>query len=416
MSSSSSPIEHEDFWFEDGDVALSVTEDGVEHRFRVHRLILKMESPVFRHILSMQPSGDEDLRVPLPEDSVQDVTALLGHFGFPPSKCSKQLRKAQDMTLDVALGILRLSRKYQMEGIHDKITRNLLEDWPLNHRDYLRRPTFLRCSGNRIPQALKIINAAQHCQANELLPTAYYELACAWRTRWEEIASSLSLENVTRLSVGRACSSKRLRTFLRDKKTPQLMWNSEKISKPITIFQCRDKEISACRERKKYGFWCSFEVMFSSFCTKLRDSMVDGGFPLAILQQFRREDISTYFCEVCKDWFMEVLANKTRELWESIPDDFNLPKNRQALMGLQKSTGADISSVKSADSLKFLQTTVVPWSLQLGHKGGEEVEAWHCTVIGPDSPLDCFGTLQDFGVRANALVYQNVSYTKLQEY
>ncbi|KAF8479960.1 hypothetical protein JB92DRAFT_3102133 [Gautieria morchelliformis] len=36
--------------------------------------------------------------------------------------------------------------------------------------------------------------------------------------------------------------------------------------------------------------------------------------------------------------------------------------------------------------------------------------------LGNDMLSGCFGTLQDFGVRANALVYQNVSYTKLQEY
>ncbi|KAF8527206.1 hypothetical protein JB92DRAFT_3093264 [Gautieria morchelliformis] len=61
MSSISTPVEHEDFWFEEGDVVLSVTEDGVEHRFCVHRLILKIASPIFRDMLWMpRPSGDED--------------------------------------------------------------------------------------------------------------------------------------------------------------------------------------------------------------------------------------------------------------------------------------------------------------------------------------------------------------------
>jgi BTB/POZ domain len=79
MRSTPSPVENEEFWFEDGDVVLSVTEDGVEHHFRVHRLILKIASPVFRDMLSMpRPSGGEDLPVPLPGDSVEDLTALLG--------------------------------------------------------------------------------------------------------------------------------------------------------------------------------------------------------------------------------------------------------------------------------------------------------------------------------------------------
>ncbi|KAF8502573.1 hypothetical protein JB92DRAFT_3145916 [Gautieria morchelliformis] len=321
MRSTSSPVEHQDFWFEDGDVVLSVTEDGVEHHFRVHRLILKIASPVFRDMLSMpRPSGSEDMPVPLPEDSVQDVTALLGALYIS--------RKAQNMTLDVALGILRLSHKYQIEGIRDEITRRLLEDWPLRHSDYITRLTFLGSSGNRIPQALKIIDAAQHCQASELLPTAFYELACAWGTRWEEIVVSLSLENLARLSVGCARSEQRLRTFARDQETPRLMWNRENVSEPITIFQYRAKDFSRCHKtpRQLADALCPSESTFPAFCTKLGEYTMDAVFPITALQRFRREDLGRDVCEVCKDWFMKVLANKIQELWESIPDDFNLPK------------------------------------------------------------------------------------------
>lgn len=77
-STPSTPVESPDVWFEDGDIVLSVTEGGVEHHFRVHRVILTMASPVFRDMFSMQqPSDRKNLPVSLPGDSVHDLTALL---------------------------------------------------------------------------------------------------------------------------------------------------------------------------------------------------------------------------------------------------------------------------------------------------------------------------------------------------
>ena len=81
MSDISASRKSEVFWFEDGDIVLSVTEDAVEHHFRVHRPILTIHSPVFRDMLSIpQPSGGDNLPVPLKGDSVEDVTALLGRL------------------------------------------------------------------------------------------------------------------------------------------------------------------------------------------------------------------------------------------------------------------------------------------------------------------------------------------------
>jgi BTB/POZ domain len=73
MADASSTVRSGDFWFKDGDTVLSVTEDDVEHQFRVHRSILIIASPVFRHMLR-----DYQSVVTLSNDSVDDVTALLG--------------------------------------------------------------------------------------------------------------------------------------------------------------------------------------------------------------------------------------------------------------------------------------------------------------------------------------------------
>ena len=78
MTQFTPPITSEEFWFDDGDMVLSVTEDGVETYFRIHRAILTIPSPVFRDMLSMpQPPECENLLVPLQDDSLHDVKALL---------------------------------------------------------------------------------------------------------------------------------------------------------------------------------------------------------------------------------------------------------------------------------------------------------------------------------------------------
>ncbi|KAF8479936.1 hypothetical protein JB92DRAFT_3102135 [Gautieria morchelliformis] len=86
MSSSSSPVEHEDLWFKDGDVVLSITEGGVENLFRVHRSILAIASPVFRDMLSIpQSSGGQDVPISFPDSVQARHCALGGAVCFPES-------------------------------------------------------------------------------------------------------------------------------------------------------------------------------------------------------------------------------------------------------------------------------------------------------------------------------------------
>ena len=79
MAGSKPPIQSDKFWFKDGDIVLSVTKDGIETHLRIHRPILTISSPVFRDMLSMPQLPEcENLPVPLQDDSLHDVKALLG--------------------------------------------------------------------------------------------------------------------------------------------------------------------------------------------------------------------------------------------------------------------------------------------------------------------------------------------------
>jgi hypothetical protein len=216
---------------------------------------------------------------------------------------------------------MRLSHKYQIEGLLQGIQQRLQEDWPLNRSDYLARTTFLGSPGYRVPQAIMLIETAQRCHANELLPTAFYELACAWGTQWEEITYVLSPENLVRLTNGLTRSQQRLRVLTSN--TSDLpMWKASPPSE--TIFRHR-ASFDRCQYNSSYAYGvyhCAGG--FSILRAKLAQSLYDGMFSLPAIQQFSRDDLID-ICDTCKGWFMDVLKNKIQELWESIPADFDLP-------------------------------------------------------------------------------------------
>ncbi|KAF8479937.1 hypothetical protein JB92DRAFT_3042188 [Gautieria morchelliformis] len=324
MADASSTVRSRDYWYKDGDTVLSVTEYGVEHQFRVHRPILTIPSPVFRDMLRNNQNF-----VTLTNDSVDNVTALLGALYVG--------RKAQNVTFDVALRILKISHKYQLEGLQQSMKQKLLQDWPVKRSEYIARFTSLGSSADRLSQALKLIETAQGCQASELLPTAFYELACAWGNEWSDMIPHLSPENVARMWVGRARLERRLRPLVTlNTKMPPSMWTTtDKAESPITILQYRT-EFGECKARLRQCvrvyhnngdsrvYFCP--SVFPNLKGKLGESVLDGMFVLTTLQQFRREDLGTTVCGSCTDWFMGILANKTEELWESIPAEFDLPE------------------------------------------------------------------------------------------
>ena len=199
----------------------------------------------------------------------------------------------------------------------------LAKDWPLKHCDYLARLTVLHSHGNRISQATELIDTAQRCQANELLPAAFYELACAWGTQWEDIIKIMSSENITRLCVGRARSEQRLRAL--QVGSGDLMW---KPSSPLTltIFHHRNG-FPPCQYHasSSSGTKAHCPKMIPAFRYKVASFLLNGAFALPAIQQFDRDDLKDG-CNPCKDWFMDVLKNRVQELWENIPANFNLPE------------------------------------------------------------------------------------------
>jgi hypothetical protein len=239
------------------------------------------------------------------------------------------------LTLDVALNVLRMSTKYQMEQLRRGVIRLLQTDWPLNHSDYLARQKQLGSPGCRVSESMKLIKIAWSHDVPELLPTACYELAASRVQDWgeHELATSrsnLSTDDLARVLAGRERSAQRLHTLVEwgDNSLPKL-WIRDDDIPPVTIFKIRSSQVR-CRfngASHDGSYYCP--DLFNILKTRLGEQLVKGNSPAIFLQELGRADFNGNGgppCAPCTDWFMSVLANKDIEMWDNLPVDFDLPK------------------------------------------------------------------------------------------
>ena len=199
--------------------------------------------------------------------------------------------------------------------------QKLTKDWPVKFSDLMaRRSDIGPLPMDRVTQAIALIETAQRCQANELLPAAFYEVACAWGTRSEEIIRLMSPDNVARLSVGRTRSEQRLRAI--QDINLDLMWQPSLAPTERTIFHHR-LDFPQCQKSSNPPGYCSTIIIVPAFRSNIASHLHDGVFVIPAMQQCERTNLGGG-CEPCKDWFMDVLKNRIEELWDKIPTYFNL--------------------------------------------------------------------------------------------
>ena len=218
------------------------------------------------------------------------------------------------------LGILRLSHKYQIEGLQQEMRLKLEKDWPPKFSDLTALFNVTTTSPvYAVAKATALIETAQRCQANELLPAAFYKLACAWGTSREEIIRLMSTDNMARLSVGYARSEQRLKAIQENSSDP--MWQPSVASDECTIFHHHLK-FPKCLKRPSSGsYYCS--PIIPAFRSRVASLLLDGFFAIPAIQKCGRNDLGDG-CKHCKDWFMDVLKNRIEELWDKMSTYFNL--------------------------------------------------------------------------------------------
>ncbi|KAJ7142755.1 hypothetical protein C8R44DRAFT_761047 [Mycena epipterygia] len=161
----------DEVWFQDG--TLIIEAEG--SLFRVYGGLLGAESPVFHDMLDFpQPDGAESIDgCPLVHlsDSAPDVNcflkALFDYKFFPP------LPNATNF--DTIVGILRLSKKYQVDQLHKRALAHLSSGFPMSAGDYPGSASWiLRKSDNT-----RVILLARELSIDWVLPVAFYGLCTA---------------------------------------------------------------------------------------------------------------------------------------------------------------------------------------------------------------------------------------------
>ncbi|KIJ40235.1 hypothetical protein M422DRAFT_68559 [Sphaerobolus stellatus SS14] len=328
------------YWHEDGDIILIAQDtQGKEYRFRVHRFILCFHSPVFRdmHALGVQTiKAEETPTVPLKDDSVEDVCALLLVL-YKGLYYSELYANPESLTFDDALGVLRLAHKYQMDQLGLSVVKLLQLSWPLNYGEYKQVIASLSVTEKRkrIYKSVKLMNAARLTECHDLLLPAVFEIA---NSISDDLSGSidgleLSSEDWRRITKGRASWLRRLKTLESAGifKEPQaFLWdNSLPAENKLSIFETRNnfsEGTPKCTNLKGTIPFCV--SVFSTIKELVGRAVLDGiSIPDACgtwtVQKFKP---SVGGCDGCSKWMVSVIQNKGDELWENVPEDFDFPK------------------------------------------------------------------------------------------
>ncbi|TDL16713.1 hypothetical protein BD410DRAFT_698083, partial [Rickenella mellea] len=166
-------------WFNDGNIILT-TDTSV---FRVHRGILGMHSSVFDDTFTLPQLCSDEVNpmfdgFPVVEicDADSDFTHLL-HFFYD----RRYYQRGTETTFDIISGLLRMSTKYQLDGLRAEIISHLALAYPSTLEKYLEAvdpnthlPLFPPFQG----QHFAIVALARETGASALLPAALWRSSC----------------------------------------------------------------------------------------------------------------------------------------------------------------------------------------------------------------------------------------------
>lgn len=249
---------------------------------------------------------------------------------------------ADTVSFEGALGILRLSHKYQMEHLKSCILKLLRRSWPLDYTVYKMVFNSLTDTqkSSRISQSIKLINAARLTACYDLLPAAFFELTNAdWETWTPEVgdgAEPLCLGDWVRLMRGKVLWAERLRTLECagiSHNYKAYIWDDpsrDSGGQPMSIFETRS-EFDACKDKPtRQGHqenvdYCA--VTFTNLKSLVGRKTLDGysvvdGCKSWTFETFQAEAA----CEGCAKWMDSLIADKELEIWENVVADFDLPQ------------------------------------------------------------------------------------------
>ncbi|KAK7050712.1 BTB domain-containing protein [Favolaschia claudopus] len=292
-----------DLWFEDCGLIIQAEKTI----FRVSRDFLALQSPVFRDMLSLPPPKTADMMLGCPfvflPDSAQDVTvflkALIFHDFFEPYPAPT--------SLDVLIGVLRLSHKYEVHSLRKRALVHISAGHPTSLEAY--------DAWEQEPQPAWLLEAIDRNEA--LLPILARQLSIPW---------------ILPIAFYHDCKHMSERCIL---KSPQSLED-----KTLVITACRTLEGTAVSEMLNF-LWADDEPEDEDCVSPIRCMVSRTGMrriaegrrerstataPIFPLEIWRPEDWDALFvCGPCLASMKDAYEGARKAFWDDLPDMFDLP-------------------------------------------------------------------------------------------
>ncbi|KAF8805893.1 hypothetical protein BYT27DRAFT_7234211 [Phlegmacium glaucopus] len=289
----------EDLWFEDGNLILQA-ENSL---FRIYSGFLSARSSVFSDMLAFPPppEGNEkmdDCYIVSVYDSAKDMTVFLkaiidsSYFEPPPSHTK----------LHIVEGVLRLSLKYDVQYLHRRALKHLKSTFPQSLEDWKKRD-FNRTIPPLDNTPFAALRIAREFDLTWLLPSIYYCISShpldktLDGVKWEGEDLQLSWIDKRTSLIGRA-------NILQLQSRNALM-----LTKLASV------PVGGCT---------------STNCpsTRARYAEMLAGWAMAGLLDYFEDNNQGYsvdFCSTCRVSFKEQCEAASQDLWNELPDMFELP-------------------------------------------------------------------------------------------
>ncbi|THH16557.1 hypothetical protein EW146_g4103 [Bondarzewia mesenterica] len=230
-------IRSDSLWLDDGNIIVRTTSAHAYFLYKVHKSILSLHSPVFRGLFDLPQdafhSASEHFEgIPIMDlsDDPVDVDGFFNALYLPmgPFRCV-QPQTDHDLCRipDRVSGPLRLATKYEVHSLRQILTCALKKIWPSlynERKDIMRRYDNLRVHnlvnyGNEkvnevYPDPAKAIRLAMDLNIPDILPSAFYDLMCAYEKDSGKrviTVSDLTVNDFHRLAKGRVALQKSIR-------------------------------------------------------------------------------------------------------------------------------------------------------------------------------------------------------------
>ncbi|KAF7292592.1 BTB domain-containing protein [Mycena indigotica] len=311
----------DELWFTDGTLVIKAGDS----LFRVYGGLLAKASPVFESMLEFpQPEGDE-LVEGCPVVELQDTAeetrcflkALLDYrFFLPPPQ------RTHWRTL---CGVLRLSKKYDVEELSMRALEHLATAFVMELDEYPGNPTFdIDCMG-----LTALITLGRQLSIHWFLPTAYYQLC--------------SIAQVADIVSGVQQGTECLELPMSDKVICAREYVNMRLSagSQISDFLWEPAKIPGCRQPSRCGE--------SRTCLRrqVESWRLKGTFPLTLWEC--TDWIRLAVCDTCLAALKLTHADALRDFWRGLPERFEL----ESWGALNKQRSADLEGLDNTFATKI---------------------------------------------------------------